>query len=307
MKITKTITAALVASQMLALTGSAELTPFLRRDAKDIQATEANMKGALFSYSRDYEKEIDQWVARSILGIKSTNDTSTGNVLYSDFTASIGLDKVSTGGSDADENDVLMLSFAGTAQFATPQELDPFATSVAVTAALIDSTSTEFENHILGGTLDFQFFSSAKSHFLGLGLGKSNDFGPFYIIPEFGMIVEGGSVVSGGGGESSDEFLRAGPRAGLNVALRSLTDRGDEDHSQPPGALSLFTGYEYQWDMLGNGGDRSLFTAEVSWDIGKNLQTKKTKTKLSVAYRKGEIPFSALDDESILVGLSIGF
>jgi hypothetical protein len=157
-------------------------------------------------------------------------------------------------------------------------------------------TDRNFDRKVYAASLSWSFASPKILRFgyntwIG-GSQKSPDDAWFRIYwkPELGL--EAGSVQNAAGSEELQKIKNDGPYvrfvAGgmITVAPLFLSRR-----------LSTTISYKNRWD-LGEGWNKYYWTAEVNYNIAKNVQ-------FTVLYRKGAKPSSFTDTDTLLVG--IGF
>lgn len=298
----------------------------VRRTLDDLMEPDPKKaKGALISYTNDFNAKSDQWSFHGIVGfnlIEKKNvhlgESANGvrpplnhellqGVTERWLIPSVQWDKVTTSRTNTDEIDALIprltAGFKYVARDPDASLIDGFRFNIS------GSYATDSSNHrgVLAGELDIKPFK--KTSFLGIGLNE--DFqrvGIFGLRPEFSLHAEGGTVTDAGGDATllkEKDFLRLGGNFGLSVRFEQNTGRF---HAMR--GLLLHTGFQYYVDVTNSGPDVDLFTTSADWLLDPPKDENDTHPghyTLTVEYRNGRAPLVLQRDNRITIGLGIRF
>jgi len=287
-------------------------------ESPDAAAKDSSTKGALISYTNNFNTKRDQWAFHGIIGLNLIEEQNVhfgedekghrpqidrnGDAGITEYwiRPSVALDKVTTSGGSKDDVDSLVFrlgeGFHYSGQNLTAGLLDGFNVNLSPNYA----TATSGGSKVLGGALDITPVR------LGSGFWNTiNDafrpFGIFRVRPELVFHTEGGSVLDDGGSPAllkTNDFLRIGGTFGLSV-------RATEDliaYFKPLQGLLLYAGLQYYAQVSGGGPDVDLFTASVDWALDDAGHYS-----ISAQYRNGRSPLLLQRDNSVVVGLGVKF
>ena len=299
----------------------------IRRTLDDLMEPKFSAaKGALISYSNDFNSKSDQWSFHGIVGLNLTKKTNvhvgeeatgvrpaggqqrTQGISHYWLIPSVQWDKVTSSRGNADEIDSLISRVSTGFAYATPGSGDSLLDGFRFNFSGSYSTDSNGERGVVAGELDIKPYKITSSLF-GQGLNAGfQQAGIFGLRPEFAIHAEGGSVTKDGGDptlQQGRDFLRAGFDAGMSVRFEQKSGRFFALRG-----LLLHAGLQYYADVTDSGPDVDLFTASVEWTINppKPGDTPdRSHYTLSAEYRNGRAPLLLERDNRITIGLGVKF
>jgi len=293
--------------------------PFkLRRNLDDFFVNEAAAKGALISYTNDFNAKSDQWAFHGIAGLNliekknvRLGQSATGGRQDLDpnrdrgvterwFIPSVQWDKVTTSRTNTDEIDDLISRLSTGFSYQVKDRkhfiIDGFRLNVSGTYA----TDSSGDRGVMAGELDITPF---KDRWGEHGIGINSLFQQVWIFrlaPELSFHMEGGTVTDDAGVPAlmqANDFLRIGGKFGLSVRFEQISGR----FTFLKGLL-IHTGLEYYVDVTGKGPDVDIFTSSADWALDDDGHYT-----LSVEYRNGRSALVLQRDNRITVGLGMKF
>lgn len=294
--------------------------PFrLRRSFTDfLEDNKDAAKGALISYTNDFNEKSEQWAFHGVVGLNlhqkrnvhlgedakgvrpPVDTTRDAGIMERWFVPSIAWDKVTTSQSDRDEIDSLIYRLTTGFRYAGSQltggVLDGFRFNMSASCA----TDSDHRTSITAGELDIH---PVKIGWETLGVGLNSSFqrvGIFGLRPELVLHAEGGTVTDDGNVPklvAQQDFLRLGYVAGLGVRFEQVTGR-----FRALRGLTLHAGLHYLVDVTNSGPDVDLFTASADWALDDDGDYT-----LSAEYRNGRAPLVLDRYNDLTVGLSVRF
>jgi len=270
-------------------------------------------KGALLSYSSDFNSGSDQWAVHGVLGLNfaqelvrdqpSTPGTRAQPALVERWIRpSLALDKVNTSKSSKDEVDAVVFRLASggvvTGIDSRVAFIDGFSSNFSATYA----TDTSAERSVLAGELNFQPIRDPSGGQLGLNSRFQPIFGKTIgVRPELIFHVEGGTVLDDAGIPAlmqAKDFLRAGASFGFSARCGSAVVK----HAPMLKGLLLHAGMQYYVDVTGNGPDVDLFLASANWSLDPDGHYT-----LTAEYRNGRSPLVLQRDNRVTIGLGVKY
>ena len=299
----------------------------VRRTLDDLMEPDLDKaKGALISYTNDFNSHSDQWSFHGIVGLVLSEEKNvhfgespTGvrpplnhilqGMVERWLIASVQWDKVNTSRTDKDEIDALISRVSTGFKYVASNPDASLVDGLYLNLSADYTTDSSNDRGIVAGELDIKPFKA--SGFFGLGLNESfQQLSIFRLRPELILHAEGGTVTNAGGDPAlikEQDFLRLGFNAGFKARFveRLKALRG----------LTFHTGLQYYVDVTNSGPDVDLFTASLEWvldppsvdaaDSGKKAGD--SHYTLSAEYRNGRAPLILQRDNRITIGLGVKF
>ena len=287
-------------------------------EGPDATTKESSTKGALFSYTNNFNTKSDQWAIHGIVGLnliqqqnaslgadakghrpQVDRNTDAGITEYW-IRPSIALDKVNTSNSSKDEVDALVYRLGAGFHYSGPNLTHGLLDGFNINLMPAYATDTSNDSKVVGGALDFTPIR-AGSMFLNTINDIFRPFGILRLRPELTFHTEGGSVLDDAGSaalQKTEDFMRIGGTFGLSIRLSESAIA----QFKPLQGLLLHAGLNYYVDVVGSGPDVDLFTASVNWTLDE-----KGKYSITAEYRNGRSPLLLQRDNSVVIGLGVKF
>lgn len=302
----------------------------IRRDKDDLKKdiTDADIKGALFSYGRNFNTDNDQWIARGILDYDYTvyNNTAGGAFDSAHLELTSEFNRVSTGGEvretapnpSFESKEINSLVFGANLHMlfkrANPGDpLDPSTPANFYAGTVIDlsgewRTDFDFNTSVPMVTLDI------APIFSGIGMQSLNQkISWLFFRWSLALHIEGGKVSRTGPGTSLPMDTTIG-RIGPHVTL-DLLPFPDLFDSRLVLGLSFF---QYE-PFTANAQESRLLKASASYyffvPTAAVEQEKPTGPKtlrdarvaLTLEYTNGEVPDKTPRDNTLILGVGFAF
>jgi hypothetical protein len=273
-------------------------------------------KGALMSYTNDFNAGIDQWAFHGVIGLnlewKPNPDLGAtpegkrppliqrpiGDVW---FRPSVALDKVNTSHSSKDEIDALIYRATTGAQYDIQHPkhgpLDSFRFNISASYA----TDTSNDRKVLAGEFESTPIAAGRDWWNSLNSGF-HSLWIFGLRPELVFHMEGGTVLDNAGVPAliaSKDFLRMGGIFGLATRLAESAPFYDRLELK---RLLLHVGLQYYSDVTNSGPDVDLFTSSANWALDPD-----GRYTITAEYRNGRSPLLLQRDNRITLGLGVKF
>jgi hypothetical protein len=269
-------------------------------------------EGALFSYGHSFKDGADEWLAQGVLAYEIPfegsifSDTAIGRGLFSIEFSRInfrgtGSVKSSSPRFKAEDN---LAKFSGTYETLVnwPQGIVGFTgSSLRFNAGW--KTDWDFQSHIPMGEVEWTFYNGS----LGFGsFNTSNNYLWFRIAPavhaDAGYVLEDGRWTKSTKG---DTFAHVGPKIGLSLMP---LPKSSLFRSNP---LLLSASFSEFLDVTKQAKEIRAFTADASWYLRKpgsgSIGPVDPGVALTLSYRDYLNAENQSDDNSILLGLAVGF
>jgi hypothetical protein len=280
----------------------------VRRSADQLLLPSDNADGALFSYSADFKNNTDQWTVHAAVGwdlafelndeLADASDPKNPRAAVRQFgeiglksfffRPSVAFDKVTTGGSDTDEEDSLVFRFGAGAKYRVPgATVDSVFAGIDGEMNARYDTNSEGEVGIFGGEINLVPYMG-DAHFLNTGF---NSFGPFKAAWSVALHAEWSTVANDGGDPelvARPDIFRAGGVAGVRLVPKKLTD------------LAIGGSYKYYPAWTDDSYGLELLNAFVEWKVfgGEHLSVK-------INYDRGRTMDREQRDNRLTVGVGV--
>ena len=301
----------------------------VRRTLDDLLEDLDNAKGALISYTNDFNSKTDQWSFHGIVGLNLIEEKNVHfgenengvrvplssadflNVTERWFIPSVQWDKVTTSGTNADEIDALIFRVSTGFKYVSPHARSSLFDGIRFNFSGSYASDSSLDRGVAAGELDIKPFKSHWDLFNMLHFGVNSEFqriGFFGIRPELTFHMEGGTVTDDGGDATlmkEDDFLRVGGNFGLSARFEQVTGRFHALRG-----LLLRAGLQYYVDVTNSGPDVDLFTASADWLLDPPKDENDTNAghyTLVVEYRNGRSSLVLQRDNRITVGLGVKY